>query len=248
MTIISGNDELRAATAALDPLEMLLDAARFADSIKPGWAAAARMAVAEARRAPAAVREALEPFRDAVQVCVYHEDERGFRHPKYLTEEQLSALSASLVQGVQEEGSTCNEGSVANEGSSLSQAIGTPKPWRAECTDVYARKPRIYGADGRLIAEVGNAEDPLDRWNADAHDIVDAINTLENDWLVRLSASEYACYRWPEDTAEHRAMRAAFMDGASHFAAVAETDAAAPDDAGLVRSLLIQPPEHSHEG
>lgn len=30
-----------------------------------------------------------------------------------------------------------------------------------------------------------------------------------------LSASEVACYRWPEDTAEHRAMRAAFCDGAS---------------------------------
>lgn len=36
--------------------------------------------------------------------------------------------------------------------------------------------------------------------------------------MARLSASEYACYRWPEDTAEHRAMRAAFMDGAAHVA------------------------------
>jgi hypothetical protein len=35
---------------------------------------------------------------------------------------------------------------------------------------------------------------------------------------ARLSASEAACYRWPEDTAEHRAMRAAFMDGAAHIA------------------------------
>lgn len=33
--------------------------------------------------------------------------------------------------------------------------------------------------------------------------------------LRGLSASEIACYRWPEDTAEHRAMRAAFCDGAS---------------------------------
>lgn len=33
--------------------------------------------------------------------------------------------------------------------------------------------------------------------------------------LRALSASEEACYRWPEDTAEHRAMRAAYVDGAS---------------------------------
>ena len=48
------------------------------------------------------VREALEPFREAVQVCVYYEDERGFRHPKYLNEDQLSALTRPLggfVQG-----------------------------------------------------------------------------------------------------------------------------------------------------
>lgn len=40
----------------------------------------------------------------------------------------------------------------------------------------------------------------------------------ESEMMARLSASESACYRWPEDTAEHRAMRAAFMDGASHIA------------------------------
>lgn len=33
--------------------------------------------------------------------------------------------------------------------------------------------------------------------------------------MVRLSASEAACYRWPKDTAEHRACRAAYMDGAA---------------------------------
>jgi hypothetical protein len=36
--------------------------------------------------------------------------------------------------------------------------------------------------------------------------------------MFRLSASEAACYRWPEDTAEHRAMRAAFMGGAASMA------------------------------
>jgi hypothetical protein len=36
--------------------------------------------------------------------------------------------------------------------------------------------------------------------------------------MARLSASEVACYRWPEDTAEHRAMREAFCDGAAHIA------------------------------
>ncbi len=38
-------------TATLDPLEMLLDAARFIELGKPGWAKAARAAVAKARSA-----------------------------------------------------------------------------------------------------------------------------------------------------------------------------------------------------
>ena len=40
----------------------------------------------------------------------------------------------------------------------------------------------------------------------------------DHEHMARLSASEVACYRWPEDTAEHRAMRAAFCDGAAHIA------------------------------
>jgi hypothetical protein len=34
--------------------------------------------------------------------------------------------------------------------------------------------------------------------------------------IARLSASEVACYEWPEDTREHKALRAAFMEGAAH--------------------------------
>lgn len=33
--------------------------------------------------------------------------------------------------------------------------------------------------------------------------------------LRGLSASETACYKWPDDTPEHRALRAAFADGAA---------------------------------
>ncbi|WP_029581998.1 hypothetical protein [Bradyrhizobium sp. URHD0069] len=47
----------------LDPLEMLLDAARFIERDKPGWAKSARAAVAQARLAPSGadgVRTALE--------------------------------------------------------------------------------------------------------------------------------------------------------------------------------------------
>jgi hypothetical protein len=40
----------------------------------------------------------------------------------------------------------------------------------------------------------------------------------ESDGIINLSASELACYRWPEDTAEHRAMRSAFMEGAASMA------------------------------
>lgn len=38
---------------------------------------------------------------------------------------------------------------------------------------------------------------------------------------ARLCASETACYKWPEDTAEHRALRSAFMDGAASVAGAA---------------------------
>jgi hypothetical protein len=40
----------------------------------------------------------------------------------------------------------------------------------------------------------------------------------ESDGTIRLSASELACYCWPDDTAEHKALRAAFMDGAASMA------------------------------
>lgn len=42
------------------------------------------------------------------------------------------------------------------------------------------------------------------------------METMSAEDMIRLSASEVACYRWPEDTAEHRAMRAAFIDGAAY--------------------------------
>lgn len=37
-------------------------------------------------------------------------------------------------------------------------------------------------------------------------------------FMARLSASEVACYQWPEDTDEHKALRKAFMDGAARAA------------------------------
>jgi hypothetical protein len=37
----------------------------------------------------------------------------------------------------------------------------------------------------------------------------------DSDWLA-LSASEKACYHWPEDTDIHKQCRAAFIDGAAH--------------------------------
>lgn len=59
-----------------------------------------------------------------------------------------------------------------------------------------------------------------DEGTAQIHDVAVKIAGLaqRTEFAARLSASEAACYRWPEDTAEHRAMRAAFMDGAAHIA------------------------------
>lgn len=48
--------------------------------------------------------------------------------------------------------------------------------------------------------------------------------------MARLSASEVACYKWPEDTAEHRALRAAFMDGAVAHAGGDANTAKDPDE------------------
>ena len=48
-----------------------------------------------------------------------------------------------------------------------------------------------------------------------------------SDWaanMARLSASEIACYKWPEDTREHKALRAAFMEGAAHSATSTGSD------------------------
>jgi hypothetical protein len=53
----------------------------------------------------------------------------------------------------------------------------TELPFRFEYDGTYRRKPRIYGADGRLVAECGNAEDDQERWEADAQFIVTAVNT-----------------------------------------------------------------------
>lgn len=39
-------------------------------------------------------------------------------------------------------------------------------------------------------------------------------NMPDDEAMRRLSANEVACYRWPDDTNEHKALRAAFMDGA----------------------------------
>lgn len=59
-----------------------------------------------------------------------------------------------------------------------------------------------------------------DEGTAQIHDVAIAIaaKVSQTEQMARLSASEHACYRWPEDTTEHRAMRAAFMDGAAHVA------------------------------
>lgn len=38
--------------------------------------------------------------------------------------------------------------------------------------------------------------------------------------MIGLSASEHACYEWPEGTAEHKALRAAYVKGAMDYAMV----------------------------
>jgi hypothetical protein len=68
---------------------------------------------------------------------------------------------------------------------------------RALCTSLNVA-PDTSGADGVAAYERG---------------FKDGATYTEN--MKRLSASEVACYHWPDDTAEHKALRAAFMDGAA---------------------------------
>jgi hypothetical protein len=49
--------------------------------------------------------------------------------------------------------------------------------------------------------------------------------------MAAFGANESACYRWPMDTAEHRAMRAAYCDGAAWAATEIERLRAAVEDA-----------------
>lgn len=57
-----------------------------------------------------------------------------------------------------------------------------------------------------------------DEGTAQIHDIALELAryATRTQFAVGVSASEVACYRWPEDTAEHSALRAAFVDGAAH--------------------------------
>ena len=99
------------------------------------------------------VREALAPFLEAVQVCVYYEDERGFRHPKYLNEDQLSALTRPLGGFVQ--------GSIATKQSSSSTpatatetSIDALEPWRDELAE-------IVGHLGAAIIQSTTSDDQI---------------------------------------------------------------------------------------
>lgn len=75
----------RSDLMALDPLEMLLDAARFADSIKPEWAKAARKAVAAARLA------ASQPDREAVAEALWRDEVSLIPAAKKARDHQLFA-------------------------------------------------------------------------------------------------------------------------------------------------------------
>jgi len=63
----------------------------------------------------------------------------------------------------------------------MSKPAHTPAPWTLDTMD-GAHHPRIYGADGTVIAEFGNAENWLnakDRWVADAQIAVAAPDLYE---------------------------------------------------------------------
>ena len=74
----------------------------------------------------------------------------------------------------------------------------TPGPWIAEIGNGI--KPRIYG-DGRLIAQVGNAEDFVlhwKRWEADARLIASAPDMLDALIQIRGFAKVLSDNNWQD--------------------------------------------------
>ncbi len=78
-------------------------------------------------------------------------------------------------------------------------------------------------SDERIVAAVYITDSNEERAQQEAEEVAECIKRLHDSNWRALSASEVAGYKWPDDTAEHRSLRAAFVEGAAlNTAAVTE--------------------------
>ncbi len=125
----------RSDLMALDPLEMLLDAARFADSIKPEWAKAARKAVAAARLATS------QPDREAVARAILPvlQNPSGVETLDW----QIADAILSLLSGAgtkSDGGCNCSWGCV--EADNCRRKLGPLPDWKQDQSETSRIKPR----------------------------------------------------------------------------------------------------------
>jgi hypothetical protein len=73
----------------------------------------------------------------------------------------------------------------------------------------------VVRAPDRVVASVYFMDDDEEAGCAEAKLFVDALTARSEGAQRALSASEVACYRWPDDTPEHKALRQAFCEGAA---------------------------------
>lgn len=136
----------------------------------------------------------------------------GARH------EEIKSLEGQLA-ALQRRSTVTAEAKLADE----MQSLGYPEFGDCLSFDAY----NLILAALRAASQPVSVAQPPTPWMPSIQRMPHA---AQAESMVRLSASEAACYRWPEDTAEHRAMRAAFMDGAASAASIASAEVVQTQD------------------
>lgn len=84
-------------------------------------------------------------------------------------------------------------------------------------------------APDRHVASVFFVDGNEESGESEAVLLANTLNKEHAGTLAAYGASEYACYRWPEDSGEHRAMRAAYCEGAAHAVSALKTAEGKPE-------------------
>lgn len=88
---------------------------------------------------PPGMKELAERLREATQVVVYWDDERGMRHPYYLSEDEINTLRLAHQEDV-------GQTRIADGGQRNEQSV--PKPSPAQCWPRKGDKMKFLGVHG----------------------------------------------------------------------------------------------------